>query len=115
LSRPTPSVENVMRLPAAVFLVAALWFVLPERPTPVTAQQPPQAAKWEYAELTFRTTPERPAGKDNDGNEVPGVPAATTVRCTTGADDLSAKGWDEPAENIKAPFRKDSSPASQHM
>jgi hypothetical protein len=31
LSRPT-HLENVMHLPAAVFLVAALWFALPERP-----------------------------------------------------------------------------------
>jgi hypothetical protein len=71
--------------------------------------------KWEYAELTFRTTAARPAGKDKDGNEVAAVPSGAAIRWTTGADDLSVKGWDELAEKLKAPLKKESGAVSQKI
>jgi hypothetical protein len=79
----------------------------------VTAQQPAQAAKWEYAELAYRVTPGRPAGRDKDGNEVPPGQGAVTIRWTTGAEEVTVKGWDELAEKLKLQVKQDAS-ASQH-
>jgi hypothetical protein len=102
-----------MRTPAAVLLVTALWFVLPERPATITAQQPPQVAKWEYAELSCRVTPGRPAGRDKDGNDVPPGQGAVAIRWTTGGEEVTVKGWDELAEKLKVQVKKDAS-VSQH-
>jgi hypothetical protein len=64
-------------------------------------------ARWEYAELTARTTPARPGGTARDGAEVPILPAATTVRWTTGDAEVKAQGWDELAAKLNAPGKKD--------
>src|SRR5262249_50407814 len=71
--------------------------------------------RWEYAELTYRTTPARPGGKDKDGNEVAGAPSGTAIHWTAGTDDLNLKGWNELAEKLKAPLKKESSPVSQKI
>jgi hypothetical protein len=102
-----------MRTLAAVLLLAALWFTLPARPTPATAQEKPGAPRWEYAELSYRGNPGRPAFKDKDGNEQPATPGTMAVRWTTGAEEVSVKGWDELGEKLKVEVKKDAS-ASQH-
>ena len=101
-----------MRVSAFVALVATLGFAVSAR---TAFAQDKAVVKWEYAELSFRGFPGRPAGKDNDGNEVPASPGTLTVRWTTGADDLSIKGWDELAEKLKVTLKKGSSPASQKL
>jgi hypothetical protein len=73
-------------------------------------------ARWEYAELTFRTTPARPAGVDGDGNEVAAVPAAMTIRWINKDGEIEVKGWVELAEKLKAPgYKKDGSVAFQKI
>lgn len=104
-----------MRTLAAVALAAALLFVLSDRPTPAVAQERAGGVKWEYAELSSRGTPGRPAIKDKDGNEQPAVAATLTLRWTTGSDDLTLKGWDEMAEKLKVELKKESSAASQKI
>lgn len=79
-----------------------------------TAQEK-AVAKWEYAELSFRTLPGRPAGKDAEGKDVPAKESTTTIRWTTGADDLTLNGWGEMAEKMKVEFKKDASPVSQRL
>ncbi len=102
-----------MRLLSALVLFAAA-------ATTVSAQPPaaarPAGARWEYAELYYRTVSGRPAGKDADGNEVPATPETLTIRWTTGAEEVSLKGWDEFADQLKtAPFRKDAAPAARRI
>ena len=94
-----------MRTLAAVLFLATLWFALPDRATPVVAQEKPGVVKWEYAELTYRTIPGRGPGKDPDGKEVPAREGATTVRWTTGAEDVSLKGWGELADKLKVQLK----------
>ena len=74
--------------------------------------QPPEKpaekrAKWEYAELTYRTIAARPAGKTKDGAEIPATPASVTIRWTTGAADVTVKGWDELIEKVGGPDKKE--------
>ena len=82
---------------------------------PVSAADKPTSTKWEYAELAYRMTPPRPAGKDGDGNEVAAVPATMSIRWTTGAEEVNVKGWNELAEKLNAPIKKDLSPTSQKI
>ena len=90
-----------------------LGVVVDERAQVILADDKP--AKWEYAELSFRGTPPRPIGKDKDGNETPAAPGSLTLRWTTGAEDVTVKGWDELAEKLNAPLKKESSPVSQKI
>ena len=102
-----------MRTLAAVMLAAAVCAVLADRPTPAAAQEKPAATKWEYAELTYRGTPGRPAYADKDGNEQPATPGTMTIRWTTAAEEVSVKAWEELGDKLKAQGKKDAS-ASQH-
>ena len=100
------------------FFPAFVLFVLAA--SAVSAQTPaatrPAPVRWEYAELSYRNVPGRPAGKDADGNEVPATPDTVTIRWTTGAEEVSLKGWDEFADQLKAaPFRKDAAPAGRRI
>jgi hypothetical protein len=80
-----------------------------------TASAQEKRAKWEYAELVYRTVPARPAGKDKDGNEVPAVPAGVSIRWTTGAGEVNVKGWDELAEKLKTTLKKEDSISLQKI
>ena len=46
----------------------------------LVAAQPPaeKPVRWEYAELSYRNVPGRPAGKDAEGKEVAAVPASVS-------------------------------------
>jgi len=80
---------------------------------PALGEKPP---KWEYAELTYRTTPAREAGVDADGKEIPAVPSGVAVRWISGAGEMEAKSWAELAEKLKAPrFKKEGSAALQKI
>jgi hypothetical protein len=80
---------------------------------PALPDKPP---KWEYAELTYRTTLPRAAGVDADGKEIPAVPAAVTVRWISGDGEVEAKSWSELAEKLRASrFKKDGSAAYQKI
>jgi hypothetical protein len=80
---------------------------------PTLGDKPP---KWEYAELAFRTTPERPAGVDGDGNAVAARPATVTIRWITKEGEVDVKGWVELAERLKAiGYKKDGSAAFQKI
>jgi len=68
-------------------------------------------AKWEYAELTYRTLPGRPALVDANGKEVPATPASVSIRWISGAGEVEVKGWDELADKLKAPAIKKGSAA----
>lgn len=71
--------------------------------------------KWEYAELTFRNLPGRPAGTDADGKEIPAIPASVSIRWISGTGEVEVKGWDELAEKLKAPALKRGSAAYQKI
>ncbi len=80
---------------------------------PVLAQKPP---RFEYAELTFRNIPGRAAGVDQDGNEVPAVPASMVLRFVSGSGEIEAKGWADLADKLKASgFKKEGSAAFQKI
>jgi hypothetical protein len=66
---------------------------------PALGDKPP---KWEYAELTYRNIPGRPAGTDADGKEIPATPASVSIHWVTGAGETEVKGWDELADKLKA-------------
>ena len=46
---------------------------------------------------------------------MPAKESSTTLRWTTGADDLTLNGWGELAEKMKFEFKKDSTPVSQRL
>ena len=72
--------------------------------------------RWEYAELTYRTTPGRPAGVDADGNAVPAVPSSIVIRWISGAGEIEAKGWGDLAQKLKvAGFKLEGSAAFQKI
>lgn len=74
------------------------------------AQPPEKQAKWEYAELYFRSI-SRPAA---EGEERPAP--SVTIRWTTGKNETTVNGWAEFAEKIKATgFKKDGSPSLQRL
>jgi hypothetical protein len=75
---------------------------------PALGDKPP---RWEYAELTYRNIPARPAGVIADGKEVPAVPASVSIRWISGAGEVEVKGWDELADKLKAPAIKKGSAA----
>jgi hypothetical protein len=93
-----------------LLLSAALLIVLATTGTaaPNLGDKPP---KWEYAELTYRTLPGRPAGVDVDGKEVPAIPTSVSIRWISGTGEVEVKGWDELAEKLKAPGLKKGSAA----
>jgi hypothetical protein len=65
---------------------------------------PPEKARWEYAELFYRTTT-LPA-KDNEER-----PQSTvTVRWTTAKEEALFKGWGDFAEKLKADLKKEGTP-----
>lgn len=73
-------------------------------------------ARWEYAELTFRTIAARPAGVDADGNQIPAVPASMSIRWISKEGEIEARGWIELTEKLKASgFKKDGSAAFQKI
>jgi hypothetical protein len=106
-----------MRFHAASLYIAVLLLTISQGSSPAQekAVAKKEVIKWEYAELSYRTLPQRPAGKDADGNEVPATAASTTIRWTTGSDEFTLSGWGELAEKMKVEFKKDASPASQRL
>jgi hypothetical protein len=87
-------------------LTATALLLLPasSQAAPALSERPP---KWEYAELSYRTSPGRPAGVGADGTEVPATPASVSIRWVTGAGEVVANGWEELAEKLKAkPLKK---------
>jgi hypothetical protein len=86
---------------------------LPAVAAPTLADKPP---KWEYAELTFRSTAGRPARVDPDGVPMATVQATTTIRWITNDGEIDAKGWDELADMLKMKgFKKEGSAALQKV
>ena len=85
---------------------------------PVIAQEKQAPVKWEYAELVYRDTTGRPAGKDGnpagkDGNPM-GAPTMT-IRWTSGAGEFSVNGWEELAGKLKTKFKKEGTASSQKV
>jgi hypothetical protein len=70
---------------------------------PNLGDRPP---KWEYSELSYRTSPGRAATVDADGKEVPAVPASIAIKWVTPAGEVDVKGWDELIAKLKAPALK---------
>jgi hypothetical protein len=94
-------------------LTALLLLAASSPAAPALGDKPP---KWEYAELSYRTTPGRPAGVDADGNQVAAIPSTVTVRWISGAGEVEAKGWVELAEKLKAlGYKKEGSAAFQKI
>lgn len=88
-------------------------FSLPAVSAPTLPDKPP---KWEYAELTSRVTPGRPARFDPDGVQIEAVPATVTLRWITNEGEIDAKGWDELADKLKIKgFKKEGSTALQKI
>jgi hypothetical protein len=88
--------------------ITILWLVNFSQAAPALGDKP----KWEYAELTFRNIPGRPAGVDADGNEVPATPATMAILLTTGEGQVEAKGWFDLAEKLKVKGIKKDSPVA---
>lgn len=74
-----------------------------------TASAPPEKAKWEYAELSYRNVRGTPAGTDAEGKEIPAVPAHVAIRWTTVKEEVQLKGWGEMADHLKAVVKKEGS------
>ncbi|WP_020468467.1 hypothetical protein [Zavarzinella formosa] len=80
---------------------------------PTLADKP---AKWEYAEVTYRNVPSRPAIANADGSETPATPASVTIRWITVTGEAELKGWGEMADKLKmTAFKKDGSVAFQKL
>jgi hypothetical protein len=79
---------------------------------PALGDKPP---KWEYAELSYRSVPGRPAGTDEDGKEIPAVPASMAIQWVTATGEVQVKGWDELADKLKATGFKKGSAAFQRI
>lgn len=72
--------------------------------------------KWQYAELSIRSFPARPAGVTEDGTEVPGTPAGMMIKWITAAGETDVKSWAELADALKASgLKKDGSPTLQKI
>lgn len=97
------------------FLVCSAFILTPAftaNAAPALGDKPP---RWEYAELTFRNLPGRPAGTDADGKEIPAVPASVPIRWISGAGEIDVKGWDALAAKLKAPSLKKGTAAYQKI
>jgi hypothetical protein len=96
-----------------VALASITLLPLPARAAPALADKPP---RWEYAELSYRSTSGRPGGFDPDGTEVPAIPSTVTVHWVTKEGEVEVKGWAELAEKLKAKgFKKEGSAAYQKI
>jgi hypothetical protein len=96
-----------------VALASIALLPLPALAAPALADKPP---RWEYAELSYRTTSGRPGGFDADGTEVPATPSTVTVHWVTKEGEVEVKGWAELAEKLKAKgFKKEGSAAYQKI
>jgi len=71
--------------------------------------------KWEYAEMSSRTVPGRPALKDKEGNERAAVPDTITIKWVSGSEEFEVKNWGEMAEKLKAPFMAEPSEAGKRI
>jgi hypothetical protein len=84
----------------------------PSLAAPNLGDKPP---RWEYAELTYRSTSARGPGFGNDPAETPPAPTVT-VRWVNGAGEVEVKSWAELAEKLKATgFKKDGSASFQKI
>jgi hypothetical protein len=92
----------------AVLILAATCFADP-------APKDKFTSKFEYAELSYRTVPGRPKGVDANGKEVEAVAASMAIRWTTGAEEVTVKGWDELAEKLKVDLKKEGSASFQRL
>ena len=70
---------------------------------PALGDRPP---KWEYAELSYRASAGRAARVDEDGKEIPAVPASLSIKWITPAGEVDLKSWDELLAKLKAPALK---------
>lgn len=96
-----------------VSLVSFVLLSLPAVAVPALADKPP---KWEYAELTCRTSPGRPARVDPDGGPIDALPATVTVRWITRDGETETKGWADLAEKLKTTgFKNDGTAAFQKV
>jgi len=96
-----------------VTLASLALLALPAAAAPAPPDKPP---RWEYAELSYRSLPGRPAGVDADGKEVAATPATVTALWITKDGETEAKGWADLAEKLKAKgFRKEGSAAFQKI
>ncbi|HYH65291.1 MAG TPA: hypothetical protein VD866_11405, partial [Urbifossiella sp.] len=75
----------------------------PPGKSPFGQPNPPEKARWEYAELYYRST--LPPAKDNEERPQPSV----TIRWTTDKDEVTFNGWAEFSEKAKANLKKDAS------
>ena len=83
---------------------------------PAAPQLGDKPAKWEYAQVTFRNIPARPAGIDGDGNQVEAVPASMSIRWISVDGEVEVKSWADLAEKLKAAkFKKDGSAELQRI
>jgi hypothetical protein len=93
-----------------VALLLALTSTAPS--APALGDKPP---KWEYAELSYQIVPGRPAYVDEDGKEIPAVPASALIRWVAGAGEVEVKSWDELVTKLKAPAIKKGSATYQKI
>src|SRR5688500_7625251 len=108
ISPPTPGGSNMR----AFSLTALPVLTSISSAAPALGDKP----RWEYAELTYRNLPGRPAGVDGDGNEIPAVPPSVSLKWISGAGEIEAKGWTDLAEKLKVTgLKKDGSLALQKI
>jgi sugar phosphate isomerase/epimerase len=96
------------------FLLGLATVVLTTLPSPAAPALGDKPVKYEYAELQARMTVARVAILP--GGVAPAAPAAQPaqgIRWTTGEDEITFKSWEELAEKLKAPAKKDAT-ITQH-
>jgi hypothetical protein len=93
---------------SAVLLLAA---TLPA--APALGDKPP---RWEYAELSYRILPGRPATVDDAGKETPATASRVAVRWVSRAGEIESKSWEEMADKLKATgFKREGTAAFQKI
>jgi hypothetical protein len=90
---------------------------LSTRPGPAAPALPDKPPRWEYAELSQRTTVRGFGPREGKENEAPAPRIAEpTLRWVTGDADVEAQGWDDLATKLKmSSAKKAATPAGRKV
>jgi hypothetical protein len=109
---------KLLVVPLLAGALALVTFVPRGTTAPALGDKPP---RYEYAELTFSQVPERQQVLGGAGQQGPGGRrgvgiggVSTSIRWTTGEEEIEVQEWSDLADKLKAPAPKKESPPSVH-